>query len=428
MNIVAQIGVASWQVLTQMAPYLLLGFLICGILAVFISPQWVERHLGGRGWGPIWKSALFGVPLPLCSCGVIPVAASMRRHGASRGATAAFLLSTPQTGVDSILATYALLGPVFAVFRPLAALLSGLVGGGLVAACREDAADDAVALPTGSDGPTCGDDGCLAAPAGHGRLRHALVYGFVTLPRDLARPLLVGLLLAGVVTAVAEEGFLAAYLGGGIVAMLAMMVVGIPLYVCATASIPVAVSFIHLGASPGAALVFLIAGPATNTATISVIWNLLGRRTALLYLGTVAAGALASGFALDMLYEHFAFAGPLAGTHSHAGGGGDWFGTISAVALLAVLAVSLLVRQRNGADTAAAPAARARGRVIRIRGMSCQQCAATVKRTLLELPGVEDVAVDLKAGQATVYGDLPATETLIAAVTSLGYRAVPAEA
>ena len=120
---------ASWSVLAQMAPYLLFGFFTAGMLSVLISPEWVERHLGGRGWLPIIKAAALGVPLPLCSCGVIPVTASIRNHGASRGATVAFLLSTPQTGVDSIFATYALLGPVYAIYRPVVALITGVIGG-----------------------------------------------------------------------------------------------------------------------------------------------------------------------------------------------------------------------------------------------------------------------------------------------------------
>ena len=133
MDFITTTVVEAWQVLGQMAPYLLFGFFIAGCLSVALSPQWVERHLGGRGFLPVFKSALFGVPLPLCSCGVLPVATSIRNHGAGRGATTGFLLSTPQTGVDSILATYALLGPVFAIFRPLAALVMGVVGGMAVA-------------------------------------------------------------------------------------------------------------------------------------------------------------------------------------------------------------------------------------------------------------------------------------------------------
>ena len=129
---------ASWAVFGAMAPYLLLGFVVAGLLSVVISPEFVERHLGGRGIWPVIKASAFGVPLPLCSCGVIPVAASLRRHGASKGATTAFLISTPQTGVDSIMVTFSLLGPVYAVFRPVVALISGVFGGAVVTASERD--------------------------------------------------------------------------------------------------------------------------------------------------------------------------------------------------------------------------------------------------------------------------------------------------
>ncbi len=201
-----------WMLLGEMAPWLLFGFLVAGVLSVFLRPETIERHLGGRGLGPSLKAAAFGVPLPLCSCGVIPVAASLRRHGASRGATAAFLLSTPQTGVDSILVTFSLLGPVFAVVRPVVAFLSGVIGGAAVdllgderdvpAAPAPDVAGP-LALPAAASagdpaGQACTDACCTAEP-GEPWWRRVLTYGFVTLPEDLARPLLLGILVAGLI-------------------------------------------------------------------------------------------------------------------------------------------------------------------------------------------------------------------------------------
>jgi len=190
----------SWLVLGQMAPYLLFGFLIAGVLSVCISPAWVERHLGRRGPKPVLIASFFGVPLPLCSCSVIPVSASMYRHGAGRGATAAFLLSTPQTGIDSIAITYALLGPVFAVFRPLAAFLTGIFGGALV-----QVFDDSADGGGRSDAENCTEE-CCAPTASRSLLTRILHYGLVTLPRDIAVPLLVGVVLAGVMTALVPAG------------------------------------------------------------------------------------------------------------------------------------------------------------------------------------------------------------------------------
>jgi hypothetical protein len=289
-----------WGTLCAMAPYLLLGFLIAGLLSVFTSPEMVERHLGGRGVWPVIKASFLGVPLPLCSCGVIPVAVSLRRHGASRGATTAFLLSTPQTGVDSIMVTYSLMGGFLAIVRPLTAFVTGLVGGWLVdsLAGREE---HGVA---GSNSPNRCAEECYALSArGQNRWLKALRYGFVVLPRDIAKALLAGLFVSGVIAAFVPADFLAGKIGSGLVGMLIMMAVGLPLYVCATGSVPVAAALMMKGASPGVVLVFLMTGPATNAATLGVIWNVLGRKTAVIYLLTLAVCALASGLALDYFYQ-----------------------------------------------------------------------------------------------------------------------------
>jgi uncharacterized protein len=380
MSTIIEIALATWTVTGQMAPYLLFGFGLAGLLHLFISPKFVERHLGGRGFTPILKASLFGVPLPLCSCSVIPVTASMRQHGASRAATASFLLSTPQTGVDSIFATYALLGPVYAVFRPAVALVTGLLGGVLVALFGEKdetaAPAEATALPV--DSPCCSSKkapepaACCATakeplpepaapccsttppkPGWREKALDAIRYAYYTLPRDIARPLVIGLVLAGVITALATPGRFEAILGGGILSMLLMIAVGIPLYVCATASIPLAVGFIHLGASPGAALAFLIAGPATNAATVAVVAGILGRRGAALYLGTVAVMSVTGGLLLDLLYRWLP---EQAISHAHHAHGAETAGPLAsvwAIALLALLAIHLVPWKKFRRDSGA---------------------------------------------------------------------------
>jgi hypothetical protein len=282
-----------WNTMAEMSPYLLFGFLMAGLLSVWVSQRLVEKHLGGRGIWPLVKASLFGIPLPLCSCSVIPVSMSLYKHGASKGSTISFLLSTPQTGVDSIFVTFSLLGPIFAIFRPLAALVTGIVGGTLVDLFAADK------QPNTTPVPACTDECCRASQ--HGKLVRALKYGFVALPRDIGKPILVGLVIAAVISAVVPEGFFAEKLGEGIFAMIVMMFVGIPIYVCATASVPVAAALILKGLSPGAALVFLMTGPATNAAGLVTIWKALGRRTALVYLVTVAGCALLGGLILDLV-------------------------------------------------------------------------------------------------------------------------------
>jgi len=369
----------SWLVLGQMAPYLLLGFLVAGLLSVGISPAWVERRLGRRGVGPVITASLVGVPLPLCSCGVIPVSASIRRHGASRGATSAFLLSTPQTGVDSIAVTYALLGLPFAVFRPLVALVTGIAGGFLVelfdrrgepekaepedggarsGPCADGCHDAGIApgpdacpgcsndAPTHEPPTTCTQAGCEGGRRGH-VIARALRYGFVTLPRDIGPALLVGIVVAGAIGALVPEAQLRAYVGGGVLSILLAMAAGVPIYVCATASVPIAAGLIHLGASPGAALAFLIAGPATNAATLTTAWRVLGRRATVVYLATVAVSAVVSGLFLDWLIPAVGAAAPQLGGAQHAEPGGHWLSSGSAVVMLAVLIISYAAKGRK---------------------------------------------------------------------------------
>ena len=290
---IIHLGLALWQTLEAMAPYLLFGFFVAGLLAAFVPVALIERHFGGRGWRPVVKAALFGVPLPLCSCGVLPVAASLRRQGAGKGATLAFLISTPQTGVDSVLVTYGLLGPIMAVLRPVLALVTGVLGG-----CLFEAVDlnEKEAVPTGVAG---GAADCVL-PAQGGRWQHAWRHGAITLPADIGRPMLAGLLIAGVIAAFVPDDFFAGAMKSQFMSMLVMLAVGIPLYVCASASVPIAAALILKGLSPGAALVFLIVGPATNAATVTTLWRILGRRATWVYLLTVSVTALLAGMAVNL--------------------------------------------------------------------------------------------------------------------------------
>ncbi len=343
-----------WLVILEMAPYLLFGFALAGLMSIWISPEWTERHLGGKGLGPVVKATLLGIPLPLCSCSVIPVVASMRRHGASRAAATSFLLSTPQTGVDSIAVTYALLGPIFAVFRPIAALVTGVMGGALVLVFgRANSAEADVP-------PACTDSCCSGDRTAPAWLR-AAKYGFVTLPRDLAWPLLVGVAIAGAIAARFPAESLPEHLRSGLLSILILMAAGIPLYVCATASVPIAAGLIHLGASPGAALAFLIVGASTNPAAVTTVWKVLGRRTTVVYLVTVALSAVLCGLVLDGLSNwlvhwlpQVAAYTPAACAGHHVEPGGFW-SNLCAVVLMAVLLGSKLPAGGNQEKPVEAP-------------------------------------------------------------------------
>ena len=322
-----------WATVAEMSPYLLFGFFVAGVLSVFISPSVVQRHLGGRGLWPLLKASAFGVPLPLCSCGVIPVSMSLHKHGASKGATISFLLSTPQTGVDSILVTFSLLGPVFAFFRPFAALVTGLVGGSLV---------EIIDAQTEVQKPQECTDACCDGSKQKSKIARVLHHGFVTLPGDIGRAMFTGLIIASLISAVVPQDFFAPFLGGGIIAMIIMMILGIPVYVCATASVPVAVALIAKGVSPGTAMVFLMTGPATNAAALMTIWSGLGKRTAITFLATVAGCAIAAGLLLDYLatgadIEVISKVGWMLP---------DYIKNISAVILLSILGFAII--RRNG--------------------------------------------------------------------------------
>jgi len=327
-----------WTTVAQMSPYLLFGFFVAGVLSALVSRQLVERHLGGKGFWPLVKASLFGVPLPLCSCGVIPVSMSLHKHGAGKGATISFLLSTPQTGVDSIFVTYSLLGPVFAIFRPLVAFATGIFGGAIVALFDRQAAGGKSAPPKCS-GACC--DG-----AGGNRLIKGLKFGFVELPRDIARAMLAGLAVAALISLLVPDNFFVEKMPlGGPVAMLAMMIMGIPVYVCATASVPIAAALIAKGLSPGVALVFLITGPATNAASLTTIWKILGPRTAGAYLFTVIASALGSGLLLDAVFPRL---GSVVSSHIHRMQP-SLSGQLSAVVLLIVLGFAVFHKKHKSA-------------------------------------------------------------------------------
>lgn len=288
MDFFPRIGSESWRLLQEMAPSLWLGFLVAGLLAVVLPRALVKRHLARPGWGSIFKASLLGSPMPLCSCGVVPVAAELKKLGASPGAVAAFLVSTPQTGVENVLVCLALLGPVFAIASPLVAVLSGLVVGFLVQAVSSPPGP--VAAPMG-DSPT-------TTPS---RTTVFLRTVFRTLPRDLAWPLLVGLLVSGCIAALVPPGYFQTLGGNGWVAKLVILVVSVPMYVCSAASIPVAASLLAAGLSPGAALVFLMAGPATNGATLAALVNFFGRKGAAVFLAALVGCVLVFAQILDVV-------------------------------------------------------------------------------------------------------------------------------
>ena len=345
--------VESWRLLLESSIYILFGLGVSGLLKIFLSPNSVARHLGHGRFKSVFKAAFMGIPIPLCSCGVLPAAVSIRKQGANRGATTAFLISTPESGVDSIAITYALMDPLMTLARPLVAFLTSALAG----ITENVLGPEEGHLPVSPD-RSCPVDACCdgrdCAPGEH-RRHHTFVekvfaglrYALTEVWGDMAAWFLLGLILAGLITSLVSNEILVRHLGGGLPSMLIVLAAGIPLYVCATASTPIAAALILKGVSPGTALVFLLVGPATNITSLTVLFGTLGRRATAIYLTAIALSAVISGMALDHVYASLGLS-----AQAMAGEAGEFipvWAKWAGVALLLFLSarpVTLILRKR----------------------------------------------------------------------------------
>ncbi len=306
------------ELFVESAPWLLLGFTIAGIIKGFIPEAWLNRQLGGKGAWVTIKAALVGAPLPLCSCGVVPAALGLRKAGASKNATISFLVATPETGIDSIAVTHALMGPYMAVVRPVAAIVSAITAGLMVGQAEQVA--PAQADPTSS---SCCSSKQSDTPASSNaqRLRQGIRFAYVDMIRDISGWLLLGLLFAAAIKTWVPASLLAEW-GSGWSAFILMTLIGVPMYICATASTPIGAGLLMSGVSPGAVLVFMLVGPATNLGTMGIIKKQLGLRSLIAYLtGVISAGYL-FGYLTNLLFNHYGWTigGSAGGQHQHLGG------------------------------------------------------------------------------------------------------------
>ena len=311
MDFILSVFHEAWNLLLESSVYIIFGLMVSGLLRVFLNPNSVGHHFGQGRFLSVFKAALLGIPIPLCSCGVLPAAVSLRKQGANSGATTAFMISTPESGIDSIAITFALIDPIMTVARPVVAFFTAAVAG---------VAENLLSFGNKSSFPspdlTCPVDGCCdgidCPPQEHSqhhtftnKFRAGLNFALSELWGDMAGWFLLGLILAGLITAVIPEDMLSRNLGGGIQSMLIMLAFGIPLYICATASTPIAAALILKGVSPGAALVFLLAGPATNLTSLTVLFGIIGKRATTIYLVSIAFMTVIFGLALDRIYAYF---------------------------------------------------------------------------------------------------------------------------
>ena len=397
-----------WSLVKEISPFLLFGFLICGVLSIVLTVDTIKKYLGKKSLGSIVAASLFGVPLPLCSCGVIPVSAYLRKHGATKASTSSFLISTPQTGVDSIFITYSLLGPILAIYRPIIALFSGIIGGSL--SLLFDKEDDVV-YDVDCEDDCCNDDENSSS------LMKVINYGFVRLPIDIVNPLILGLILSAIFSIFIPSNYFES-VGTGFVGMIIMLFLGLPTYVCATASVPIAFVLYTKGFSLGAVLVFLMTGPATNITTISVCWKILGKKSTLIYLFTIIISSITAGLLLDWALPNLKLISSSSGVnHLLSGGMYDLCGFVLCIVMMNALRIKLFSSSKiiNGENDYNA---------IKVEGMTCSHCEESVVKTIMKLEGVENVFADAKKGEVRVLAKNDINQEINASINQLGFKVI----
>ncbi len=421
------------ELVNSMSPYLLLGFTLAGLMHAFMPRSVYSRYLSGNSFRSVLGAAILGVPLPLCSCGVIPTAMSLRKDGASKGATISFLIATPQTGVDSIIATYSLMGLPFALLRPLAALVTALFGGTL--ANYVDKSDEASTTDSVEQCGCANEEKTTFTK----KLRAAARYAYVEMMQDIGRWLVLGLIVAGLITVFVPDSFFSLFADRPFASMLLVLLFAIPMYLCATGSIPIAVALMLKGLSPGTALVLLMAGPAVNVASLLVIGKVMGRKSLFTYLFSIVGCAILFGLGIDYLLPREWFTMPLAHIHScHGCGEVSYFNTVCSIVLAILLANAFIRRYRKSTPSASLVplkqggnppcgcgecSAASQGISITVKGMNCNHCRSNVEAAIQKIAGVESVEIDLASGRTVIHGN-PDKEDVIKAVEALGFTVV----
>ncbi len=436
----------------EMGVYLLLGFLIAGIIHSFLPEGFVSKHVGERGFASSFKSALFGVPLPLCSCGVVPTALSLKKSGASNGAVVSFLISTPQTGMDSIAATYSLLGSFFAFFRVVVAFITGVIGGFITdmfvdkentkeiktedipSNCRCGCEESECSIESDcEDDCGCGEEGVDEFESGcgcgtktkeqkigfKGKLTEALRYGFGELLESIAKWLVLGLIIGALISAIVPDNFFSLYLSNRFLTYILILAVSVPVYICATGSIPIATSLILKGISPGAGFVFLMAGPATNSVTFTVLYKTIGRKSTLIYLITIVSGAIIGGLIIDFLFLDIAIRQVLA---NHSVNTMSIVKIIGGVVFFLLLVKALIPKKK--ADSCCSNTEekneKAEKKVFKVIGMTCNHCKMNVSKIVSEIKGIKDYSINLETGELSVEGEFD-LELLKRSLEDCGY-------
>lgn len=456
----------------EMAPYLLLGFLLAGILHVWVPNKLYIPKISKPNFKSVLWAALFGVPLPICSCGVIPTAIALRREGASKGASVSFLISTPATGVDSILATYSLLGGPFAILRPIAAFFTSLLGGVFTNLFTKN--ESSANLIESAEVENHGHSSCCAehdSCSEHSttssvpkrtfgqKILATLEYGFVDMAANVSKWLTIGLLLGALIAAFVPDNFFLFLHDYPILCMLAVLLLAMPMYTCATGSIPLALTLVSKGITPGAALVLLMAGPATSIASMLVVGKAFGKKTLFAYIASIAVGALFFGFIIDTFFMDTFLTSMLhkVGAECHGHGGLGIF-DYTCAGLLAVFMiyskffhkdscndshcgcneksceksncecnehscenVSTNCCEKDCNDDPATNAQTSKIKTYRVNGMSCSHCKECVEKAVRILDGVESAFASVSEKSLTIEGSVD-ENALKVAVEEAGFK------
>lgn len=405
---------ALYFLTSEMAPFLLLGFLFAGILKVVVPPDLMLKYLGQNNISSVINASLLGVPLPLCSCGVLPAGISLYKNGASKGSSVSFLISTPQTGVDSVLVTWSMLGLPFAILRPIVAFITGIFGGLLTNKIEKT--------------KNITQSKKQHNPQQKLSIKAILHYAFVEMVADIAKWLTVGLLIAAFITVIIPDNFFTEYNLSGFSGMLLILVVSIPLYICATSSVPIAAVLLLKGLSPGALLVFLMAGPATNAATITVIMKNLGKKTLVAYLSSLIIGALFFGLLIDNFLpaQWFSPLSLFSNNHNHHLLP-YWLISSSTVLLVLLLVYSFSISlfqkiQRITKSNRNINHMKIETLSLNVEGMSCVKCKSKVENGINAMPNIISAVADTDTKLLIITGNNLSAHEIGQKVNELGYE------
>lgn len=417
------------QLVNEMSPFLLLGFLLAGLMHAFIPHSVYGKYLSVNNWRSVLYATLFGIPLPLCSCGVIPTAMSLRREGASKGSTIAFLIATPQTGIDSITATYSLMGLPFAIIRPIVAFITAILSGLL---CNRFDHNDTQTASVAAQAQVSEIQGNFIS-----RMKIALKYGFVDMMQDIGKWLIIGLLIAGAITMLVPDSFFMYFKDNTTLSILFVLVFIFPMYLCATGSIPIAVALMLKGISPGAALVLLSVGPACNLASLLIVGKVLGRRTLFLYVLSIVAVSVGSAYVVDLFLPQEWFTSALRSLqtchHDHI----EWFNMVCTIILFLLLGHAFWLKHRHkgcgchhhhhdacgcGCDDHCSCATASATQTYKVSGLHCNHCKTNAEKAVAQIEGVKHVEISLADSTMIVEGHA-SPQDIASALQALGFEA-----